>query len=230
MGIQVQGAGGSIAGVGSEVAEGLHVLAKPADYATFGHYRFSKVTGTLAATLAASAVVFAARWGDSTRFAVITSFKTRFMPLTPFTAATLTDHTSFDTYIGRAYTANHTGGATLTLTGDNNAMRASMGTTLFTEIRIATTAALGGGTVTLDAQPFAQSLRKGNRVNPTATTEEIIMPTTDGMDVDFKVDAGEHPLVLSQDEGIVVTNRTVWPAAGTGILMVSMAWAEVGAY
>ena len=230
MGIQVQGAGGSIAEVGAFSAEGLHTTAKPTDYGSLGHYRFSVVTGTLAAALAASAVVFSCRCSDGTRFAVIRYFRTRFLPLTPFTAATLTDHTSFDLFIGRSFSAAHTGGTALTLTGDSMAMRAAMGPTLFTDIRIATTAALGGGTVTLDPHPIAQSLRKGNRVNPAAATEEIIPPTTDGLNLDIELASGEHPVVLSQNEGLVLRNRTVWPAAGTGILLVEMAWAEVSAF
>jgi hypothetical protein len=161
---------------------------------------------------------------------VITSLKTRFMPLTPFTAATLTDHTSFDAFFGRTFSASHTGGTALTLTGNSFKRRANMATTSFTDLRIATTAALGGGTVALDPHPFAQSLRKGNRVNPAAATEEIIMPTTDGMDVDIYVGDGMHPITLATNEGIVIRNRTVWPAAGTGILMVAMDWAEVTAY
>ncbi len=230
MGIQIIGAGGSIAEVGAFGTKALHVNNKPVDHGALGHYRTSVVTGTLAAALAASAVVFSARWGDASRFAVITRLRTRFLPLTPFTAATLTDHTSFDLFIGRGFTVAHTGGLALTLTGDNQAMRASMGASLFSDIRIATTAALGGGTVTLDAHPIAQSLRKGNRVNPAAATEEVIMPTTDGLDCDIDVAAGEHPVVLAQNEGLVIRNRTVWPAAGTGILKVEMAWAEVTAF
>ena len=109
-------------------------------------------------------------------------------------------------------------------------MRASMGSTLFTDLRIATTAALGGGTITLDPHAFEGSLRKGNRVNPAAATEETIQPTTDGMDLDLDVASGDHPITLVQNEGIVIRNRTVWPAAGTGVLRVSMAWAEVASY
>jgi len=230
MAVQVVGAGGSIAEVGAFAAKGLHIIPKPTDYGTLGHYRLSVVSGTLAAALAANAVVFSARWGDATRFAAVTSFRTRFLPLTLFTAATLTDHTSFDLFIGRSFTAAHTGGTGLTLTGDNNAVRASMGSSLFSDVRMATTAALGGGTVTLDAQPIAQSIRKGNRVNPAAATEETIQPTYDGLNLDVNISNGEHPIIFAQNEGFVLRNRTVWPAAGTGILLVEMNWAEVTAY
>ena len=230
MAIQNQGFSGTVAEVDGTTFRAWRSTGKPMDHGSLGHYRFSVVTGTLAAALAANAVIFSARWGDATRLCVVTSFRTRFMPLTPYTAATLNDHSSFDAFIGRSFSASHTGGTAMTLTGNSFKMRASMGSTLFTDLRIATTAALGGGTITLDPHPFAQSLRKGNRVNPAAATEEIIMPTTDGLNVDFSVSNGEHPLVLVQNEGIVVRNRTVWPAAGTGILLIEMAWAEVAAY
>jgi hypothetical protein len=212
--------------LGVDGAGAAKVTARP--LAALGQYGFSVVTGTLAAALAANAVVFSARWGHAANLAVITSLKTRFMPLTPFTAATLTDHTSFDALIGSSFSANHTGGTALNLTGNSFKRRSTMPSTAFTDIRISTTAALGGGTVTLYPHPFAQSLRKGNRVNPAAATEEVVMPTTDGMDVDIYVGDGMHPIVLGNNEGIVIRNRTVWPAAGTGILMVAMDWAEVG--
>lgn len=223
-------ASGALAEVGAVAAKGLHIIAKPNDHGVLGHYRLSVVSGTIAAALAANAVMFAARWGDATRLALITSLRTRFLPLTPFTAATLTDHTSVDAVTGRTYTASHTGGTALTLTGNSFKMRASMGTTLFTDLRMMTTAALGGGTITLDPHPFSQSIRKGNRVNPAAATEEVVLPQADGLNIDFDTARGEHPILLVQNEGIVIRNRTVWPAAGTGVLLVEMAWSELTAY
>src|SRR5881394_2396008 len=142
------------------------------DASYLGSYGLSVVTGTLAAALAAGGVVFSGRWGDATKIAVVTRLRYRFLPLTPFTAATLTDHTSLDAFIGRTFTVAHTGGTALTLTSPSFKRRASHAATAFTDLRIATTAALGGGTVTLDPHPFSQSLRRGNRVNPAAATEE----------------------------------------------------------
>ena len=207
MPIQIQGSGGFVADVDGTLFRALRTINKPIDYGSLGIYGLSVVTGTLAAALAASAVVFSARWGDATRLAVLLALRTRFQPLTPFTAATLTDHTSFDMLIGRAFTASHTGGTALTLTGNSFKARTSMGSTLFTDLRIATTAALAGGTVTLDPHPFLQSLRKGNRVNPAAGTEEIIQPTTDGMDLDFNATAGDHPKIFAANEGLVIRMR-----------------------
>jgi hypothetical protein len=221
------GVSGLIAGVGAQAAIPLHTTPKPIDYGALGHYRIQVVTGTLAAALAAGAQVFQFKWTDATRLAIITKLKIRFLPLTPFTAATLTDHTSFDALIARTFAAGG-GGTTLTLTGNNAKMRTSMGTSL-AQINVSTTTALTAAT-TLDVQPFAQSLRKGNRVNPAAATEETIQPQADGMEMDFDMGSGDHPIVLAQNEGIVIRNRTIWPAAGTGILSIQLTWAEVTAF
>ncbi len=234
MAIQIQGFGGVVAEVDGTGFRAQRVTMRPIEHGTLGHYRLHIQTGTLAAALAAgtgtAGHVFAFRWGDATRLAVITKLKTRFLPLTLFTAATLTDHTSFDAFVLRSYTASHTGGTDLTPTGNNAKTRTSMGTSLATSIRISTTGALTAGTHTFDAFPFAQSVRKGNRVNPAAATEETIQPSADGMEMDFDMGGGDHPLVFAQNEGFVIRNRTVWPAAGTGILSILVAWAEVAAF
>jgi hypothetical protein len=53
------------------------------------------------------------------------------------------------------------------------------------------------------------------------------MPTTNDMDASFEIGDGEHPVVLATNEGVTVRNRTVWPAAGTGQLLIEMAWTEL---
>lgn len=228
------GVSAALLGIGAQAQSSLHAEVRPISYGSLGHYRISANTGTLAAALAAgtgtAGHIFAFRWGDATRFCVITKLKLRFLPLTPFTAATLTDHTSFDAFVVRSYTASHSGGTALTPTSNNAKMRTSMGTSLVTDIRISTTAALTNGTETFDAFPFAQSIRKGNRVNPAAATEEVVMPQTDGIDIDFSMGDGDHPIVFAQNEGFVIRNRTVWPAAGTGICTILFGWAEVTAF
>ena len=233
-GIKVEGNSGTVAEVDGTAFRAVRTVNRPLDHGSLGHYRIQVATGTLAAALAAgtgtAGHIFAFRWGDATRLAVITKLKTRFLPLTLFTAATLTDHTSFDAFIVRSYSASHSGGTSLTPTGNNAKARTSMGTSLATDIRISTTAALTSGTHTFDAFPFAQSLRRGNRVNPAAATEEVIQPQADGMEMDFDMGGGDHPMVFAQNEGFVLRNRTVWPAAGTGILTVLVAWAEVTAF
>lgn len=189
-----------------------------------GQYRFATVTGTLVAALAAGAQVFQFKLAAaSAGQAAITLIRARFLPLTPFTAATLTDHTSFDAFVARAYALGG-GGTTNTLTTNNAKLATSMATCK-SVINTSTTAALTAAT-TLDANPFAASLRRGNRINPAAATEEIILPGS--LDLEFapRLDQGDIPLILAPGEGFVIANRTVWPAAGTGVLAVEVCWTE----
>ncbi len=190
-------------------------------------YRIAVTTGTLAAALAAGSQVFQFKWTNSVKLAAITKITTRFLPLTPFTAATLTDHTSFDAMAVRSF-AGGGGGTSLNLTGDNAKMRTIMGSSL-AAINVSTTAALTPAT-TLDAQPFSQSLRRGNRTNPAAATEETVYTDAEGICFDSNIANGDSPLILSTNEGFVIRNRTAWPAAGTGILQVEVHWSEVSEY
>lgn len=188
-----------------------------------GQYRVAVVTGVLAAALAAGAQVFQFKFPiAATGFAAIQRIRARFLPLTPYTAATLDAHTSFDAYVARAYA----GGSafTVTLTGNNAKVVTAMSTSQ-AQITVATTAALTLAT-TLDAVPFASMLRKGNRVNPAAATEEVLMSSNPDLEYLPLFSEGDIPVTLAPGEGFVLANRTVWPAAGTGILSVEVGWTE----
>jgi hypothetical protein len=228
MAVQFQGNSGTVADVGGTGFRAMNTQVKPAEYGSLGHYRLALTSGTIAAALAAgtgtAGHLFAFRWGDATRLAVVTYIKLQFQTLALFTAGTLTDF-GFDAFALRSYTASHSTGTT----GTGSKMRTSMGTSLATDIRIAGTAALTSGTHTFDANAFAASIGDSQRVNVAAGTEEqrVNDPT-----LVFSPDSGrgEHPLVFAQNEGFAIRNRTVWPAAGTGIVQVEMAWVEVAAY
>jgi hypothetical protein len=219
----------TIAGVGAQSASALHAVLKPTPETTLGHYRFSGVTGTLAATLAANSQLFYLRWTDATRLCVISYVKVEFQCLTLFTAATLTDF-GFDLIKATSVSAGG-GGTDLFITNGPTKMRSSHAASLLGATglaRISTTAALTALT-TLDAYPIAQSLGDSQRVNVAAGTEE---QRVNEPSFEFAPDMarGEHPLVLTQNEAVIVRNRTVWPAAGTGIVKVTIAWAEVTAF
>ena len=227
-GIQLVGNGGTVTEVDGTSYRALRTTNRPTDYSSFGHYHLAMVSGTVAAALAANAVIFSFRWSDATRLAVVWAIRVRFQALTLFTAATLTDF-GFDAFTGRTFTAAHTGGTAATITGNSMKLRASMGTTLVNDIRISSTAALGGGTITADGNAFAMSIGDTQRVNPAAATEEqsVNNPTLEWRP---DVAAGAAPLILVQNEGFVVRNRAAWPLAGTGAFTVEVAWAEVSAY
>lgn len=225
----IEGIGGALLGVGSEAGSGAHVNARPTSYGALGHYRLAATTGTLAAALAAAGQLFYVRWTDATRFMVITRFRAQFQALTPFTAATLVDF-GFDLHKATAVSAGG-GGTDLGAVVKPRMRTTGMGASLLDAaglMRISTTAALTALT-TLDALPIAQSLGDPQRVNPATGTEEqrVNDPT---LLYQPDVASGEHPLLLAQNEGLVLRNRAVWPAAGTGIVQIELSWAEVEAY
>lgn len=222
------GTSASLAEIGNASALPLHVTTKPLPHGSLGHYRIAATTGTLAAALAAASQLFYVRWTDATRFFVLHKFKAEFQCLIPFTANTLTDF-GFDLFKATAVSAG--GGGTDLGALVKTKMRSTMGASLLDTaglMRISTTGLLTALT-TLDATAIAQSVGDSQRVNPAAATEEA---TVNSPTLTYVADManGEHPLVLAQNEGLVLRNRTVWPAAGTGLVTVNMTWSEVSAF
>lgn len=215
------------------IHKAARATTRPVEHGAFGHYRYASKSGTIGAALAAGGLVFAFRYGSATSVAVVTSLKVRCQGNVAFTAAAA--NLSLAAYIGRSYTASHTGGTAATSTGNNLKLRSSFATSQINasgDIRIATTAALGGGTITLDTQSFAYGgPGRPNIVNAAAATEYLLStPEFGRIDYQAAVGSGEHPIVLAQNEGIVIRNEVVWPAAGTAEVSVEIQWAECPAY
>lgn len=221
----------ALAEVGASSYSALHVQCSPLAHGALGQYRLGVRTGVLAAALAAAGEMFQFRWTDATRLCIITRLTATFQPLTAWTAATISGAPAMEAMFARAWTADGSGGTAITLTGNQNKLRTSMASSLCnsTGQRIATTAALGAGTKTLDSFPFLQTNPgKANNTNAAAATEDqsqnfpafSYQPLRDG----------EHPIVLAQNEGIVIRNAIVWPAAGTGMASFEIGWAEVTAF
>lgn len=224
MGIQVQGNGGVIADVDGTMFRALRVTSRPIDYGSLGFYRLSMVTGTIAAALAANSELFQFRWGDATRFGVIYRIALSAGANVAATAAALL---SLRATIARAWTVNGTGGTAATLTGNNQKLRTSMGTTLVTEIRCATTAALGAGTKTLDAQDIG-GVSYG--VGTGAITTSINLTLVPDVNIFDSNGPSDHPPVLAQNEGFVIRSGIIGPAAMTWAATFNTSWAEVTAY
>lgn len=233
-GLQVQGAGGSVAEVGAFAAKGLHGIAKPQDYGALGHYRALLTTGTMAAGIVANSEILQMRWVDATRFCVIQHIEvSEFRNITTAFAA---GPYNFQVIRSTGWSVDGTGGAVPTLTDPQFQLRAAaMGATLFsTGFRIATTAALGAGTKTLDTLPMAGLF--GN-VGSTPAIAEFFIPKGGGASgtggegakmLSPDIASGEHPIVLSTNEGISV--RCTMPATGTWIASILVKWIEVTAF
>ena len=210
---------------GAIAASPLHTVNKPQPYGTLGHYQVAVTTGAIAAGMAANGEVFQFRWGDATRFALIQKITISGMRATTAFAAGAID---IKCTFARSFTVSGTGGTALTLTGDNQALRTNMGTTLATDIRIATTAALGAGTKTLDTQDMGAitTHSSGGAGSATPIIGSIYLPMTDIFEND--VTDGEHPIVLAQNEGVVV--RLTVPATGVWNIGVVCKWCELTAF
>lgn len=211
---------GAAAAVGAAAASGLHTIGKPHDYGSLGHYQVAVQTGAIAAGMAANGELFQIRWTDATRLCLIQKISILGMRATTAFAAGTID---IKATVARAFSASGTGGTALTLTGNNQAMRTSMGTSLVGDMRVATTAALGAGTKTLGAQDLGQIL---THTGATPAVGQIPLPLVDIFECDGA--DGEHVGVLAQNEGVVI--RATVPATGVWNLGILVKWAEVAAF
>jgi hypothetical protein len=219
------GTSATLAEVGAAAAKGIHVISKPQDYGTLGHYQVSVQTGAIGAGMAANGELFQLRWTDATRLCVIQKISCNgLFASTAFTAGALTIAAT----IARSFTASGTGGTALTLTGDNAQLRSSMGASLVGDARVSTTAALGAGTKTLDTQNIGliTTHTSGGTGSATPIIGSIYLPTTELFLCD--TDSGEHPIVLAQNEGIVI--RATVPATGVWTAGFTIKWAELSAF
>jgi len=220
MAIQIQGNGGTVAEVDGTTFRAVRTVPKPIEYGALGHYRVA-ATIPLVVTQAANGTLFSFRWGDATRFSVITKLRLSIMQTT---AATATIMPSFSAFVARGFSVSDSAGTAVTLTGNNMKKRTSMGTSLVTDIRYSALAAgLTAGTRTLDAQPILVMPTQQTITTPNATLYQV--------ELDVGVGDGNHPIVLAQNEGIIIQGPSVvFGAAGTANLVVDMSWAEVTAY
>jgi len=219
MSIQVQGNGGTVAEVGGTTFRALIVNAKPLDYGALGIYVKSLTTGTMAAGLAAASTVYSWRWGDATRLGVV-----QYHELDGFGGSATAFTAGFaliKMFAARSFTASDTGGTAGTLTGNNSKLRTSMGTTLLTDVRISSTAALGAGTRTLDTDGMAQYAF-------TIGTATSIQYITNVPLFGFESQGNEMPFVCAQNEGFI--DQATVPATGTWQAGFTTRWGEVTAF
>lgn len=137
---------------------------------------------------------------------------------TVFTTAQKVD---FGLFVARAFSGSDTGGNQIAITGSNTKHRTSLATPNNVDMRIAAAAVLTAGTKTLDTNPLGIV---GAWV-PGAGT--IINFAQDNL---LNHAAGDHPIVLTQNEGINILNLTAMGAAGVGSFYVNLEFAEVTNY
>lgn len=223
MAIQLQGNGGTVAEVDGTTFRSLRMTPRPVDHGSLGFYSYGGMTGILPAALAADSEIFQFRWTDATRLAVIRRVRLSAAVSTTMFAAGVP--VQVDLIKSTAWSAAGTGGTAISPAALLK-RRTSMGSSLVAsgDIRIATTAALGAGTKTLETYALA-NICAGGPI--TATLLGTIFPPLDLFAAN--VGDGDHPLVLVQNEGFSVRSVAV-PATGTWSASISVEWAEVASY
>lgn len=206
-----------IAEVDGTTWRALRVTSRPLEFGSLGCYAKALASGTMAAGLAAAANVYSYRWTDATRLSLVVQVRVGGGGIVAFAAG----FCSFNMILGATFTASHTGGTAGTLTGNNSKLRTSMGTTLLGDVRISSTAALAGGTVTLQTDGIA---RLTGSTGVTAGTV-LVNPGTPMWNPESQT---EHPVVFVQNEGFVI--QATVPATGTWTFSVDEKHYEVASY
>jgi len=106
------------------------------------------------------------------------------------------------------------------LTGNAFKKRTSHASTQAGDIRIATTAALGGGTVTADAISLVNE-------SQWELVGAATVPRT-RLDMAYELnDSANHPIILGQNEGILLRNVTLTAATMVYTAIIELEWLEV---
>lgn len=225
MAIQIQGNSGVVAEVDGTTFRALRVTPRPIEYGALGFYRLSMTSGTMAVSLGANSEIFQFRWPDATRFAV--TYRVAMSAGGPVAATGAVANVSFRVTIARSWTVAGSGGTRATLTGNNQKLRTSMGTTLVNDAGICTTAALTAGTKTLDAQDVGAVATGVTLAAATVQLFADLVPLVELLNIDSSSD---HPIVQAQNEGWVLRTGAAMPAGMTWHFAVNTSWAEVAAY
>lgn len=222
-GIQLYDALGNLLKIGQDFGA-AKTENKPIDMQGLGAYSYGGLTGILPAALAANSEIFQFRWADATRFAVIRKIRISACVTTTFFAAGVP--VQIDLIKSTAWTVAGTLGTAVSPAALLK-KRTSMPSTLLAagDMRIATTAALGAGTKTLEGNSLAAITAPGPIT--ASLNGQIIPPGT--ILWQAEIADGEHPFVLAQNEGLSIRSVAV-PATGTWQASVEIQWSECVTY
>lgn len=217
MAIQVQGNGGVIADVGGTTFRAMNTQVKPIEYGGFGHYKATLRMSSTAAQTANSRLLELQNPSAS-----ILIVPTRLVIRALQTAAGTAQENSVDVYKATSFTVVSTVNA---VTGAASKKRTSMGSSLaaFRYLTLTGVAAgMTGSTATKDTLPIATA---PYNVAAAINTNGPIATADCFDDVN-----GTHPLVLAQNEGLVIENRILNVTSYGVTWFIDLAWAEVPAY
>lgn len=196
MAIQILGQDGSSVAAVDPTHKAQHVTLHPTEVA--GSF-LVQVAGTTAAAPGAAANLASFRWGDSTKNALIRRLRVEMLVTTASTAGI----PEVAAYIARSFSASDTGGTAVSMAGSNQKRRTSLATSAINtngDLRFATGGTLTAGTRTLDPLPILAVMA------PLAISAAAFSG-------EFGGSLEEQPIVLAQNEGIVIQNLTALTAA-----------------
>lgn len=206
--------------------DALRVQVRPTEHTLNsligGHYGVSVYSGTVAASLAANSVLFAMRWADPTKVLVLKRlFAWMAITGTPGTLQAFALEAIRATSFTTSFSANNTN--TTPATSSQKMRTSNMAGSVFSTsgtIQVCTTAGMTGMTYTLDTAGFASNTLQGT-VAAGAGGSLLLYDETQ---------FGQHPLVLSTNEGVVVRNPIALPATSTVQLGFQALWLETAAF
>lgn len=203
------------------IHKAARVTTRPAE--ALGHFHLAVPTGFLtSASVAANAPLFSMRYAPGTsNVAVITKISVGFAQTVGWTAAAAQE---FGVFVARTWTANDSGGTQVVVTGNSNKARTTMDPTGMTDVRVASTSTFTAGTRTLDTNAVALTIVPTSQVAVASAVYPFVQ------EVIFDHNTSDHPIVLQNNEGIVINNITAFPAAGTAKMIFNIEWFEVAAY
>lgn len=199
----------------------MQVTPRPRDVVTSGCgvYSLAVTTGEVAAGISAASEIAQFRWVPTTSGKVARVHK-----VTIGAASRGTGFTAGEALVSlkmaRSFSAAGTGGGTATLTTNNGKLRTAMGTTELSSLRIATTAALGAGTKTFDAQPLKELVAGVSN----ATFTQFIGAGGNHA-VLFEAGPASEPITLATSEGFSVLVTV--PATGVWKASLCIEWSEM---
>ena len=213
----IQTAGSSTLATVDTNFKSLRNTVKPDDSA--GAYQIGVRSG-LMTVVAANAPVFSFRFAPGTgQLCVVKRVTVGWITTTGFTAGQIM---GFGLFYARNFLASDSGGtAVAPISNSSQQLRTKLDTTQVTDLRISTTGALTAGTRTLDAQ----ALGAVRFYSPTTTAGNHLTATNL-----LLYSATDHPIVLQNNEGLVINNQVLMGAAGVGVLSVNVEWFETDAY
>ena len=176
-----------------------------------GSYAVSARTGNIT-LIAAGGALFTARWTSATHYALIRRVYAKWVMTTAFAA---NQEIGLEWIFGRSWSVSPSAGTAISTAGAFQAKRSSFPTSKFAtgDMRIATAAAVTVGTVTPDGQALYSRNGFSN--------------LTPHLEMERDWISNHFPLVLAQNDGILLRNTILMGAAGIAGVHIGIEWDEV---